>query len=181
MNLGNSNINDDIRLTMGGFWIRSLAFATDIFIIYAIISIMSLTVRLGILTGACVLDMPHGTFLDLRAILINFIKIFVACAYFVYFHAATGQTPGKRIFRLRVVNTEGMPIGFVRSAIRFIAYIISALPMYMGFILIALNHKKQGLHDLICKTYVIKTCKAASYTYESEKNQTVSSKNIIDI
>ncbi|MBN2372232.1 RDD family protein [bacterium] len=167
MNQDNSNINDDMRITMGGFWIRSLAFTTDIIIIYALQSILSLTVRLGILTGARVLDMSHSAFFDLKTSMINFIKIFVICAYFIYFHATTGQTLGKRVFRLRVVSAEGMTIGFVRSALRFIAYIISALPLCMGFILIALNHKKQGLHDFVCQTYVIKTCKSASHAYES--------------
>ena len=39
---------------------------------------------------------------------------------------------------------------------RYLAYLVSMLPLCFGFLWIAWDKKKQGWHDKIAKTYVIK-------------------------
>ena len=65
-------------------------------------------------------------------------------------------TVGKRIFNLYVVRTDGSKIGFWRALARAAAYILSSLFFGMGFLMIAFNKDKQGLHDLICDTMVVR-------------------------
>lgn len=37
---------------------------------------------------------------------------------------------------------------------RFVGYLVNSFTMGIGYLLIAFTSKKQGLHDLIAKTYV---------------------------
>lgn len=66
-------------------------------------------------------------------------------------------TVGKRILGLKVVDLEGNRIGFARSLGRYFAYIPSGLIFYLGYVMVGVTEKKQGLHDMMAKTYVIKT------------------------
>lgn len=58
---------------------------------------------------------------------------------------------------LRVVSTDGQPMTMGKAFIRYIGYIISAIVFYLGFIWIAIDKDKQGWHDKIANTYVIKS------------------------
>jgi len=140
-----------------GFWIRLIAFAIDLFCISVIESAFSWTIRLGTITGARLLEMSPETMHDVRQFLTTFTGVVIVALYFIYFHGMFGQTPGKRLLHLKVIRTDGSPLGFTKAAERFFGYILSFLPLYVGFLLIAFNRKKQGLHDLIARTYVIKT------------------------
>lgn len=86
------------------------------------------------------------------------ISLLIGIAYYVYFWGATGATPGKMALGLKVIGTDGtMPIGYVRAFIRYIGYIISAIVCLLGYLLILVDDQKQGLHDKIASTYVVKS------------------------
>ncbi|MGA1841823.1 MAG: RDD family protein [bacterium] len=150
-------IKTDINKSKGGFWIRTLAFIIDLIFINILIRIFAWTIKLGVITGARIMLAKPETFFDLREFLITAIGIAIIVFYFVYFHGRTGQTPGKRLLHLKVIRTDGSPLGLDKAIERFFCYIISLLPLYIGFIFIAFNKDKQGLHDIIAHTYVIKT------------------------
>ena len=76
-------------------------------------------------------------------------------AYFTYFHGTTGQTPGKRLLGLRVVQETGEPIGLGTAFLRWVGYIVSGIPMLMGFLWAGADRRKQGWHDKIAGTVVI--------------------------
>ncbi len=67
-----------------------------------------------------------------------------------------GATPGKLALALKVVDarTGGRP-STGRLALRFLCYLVSALPLYLGFLWIAVDRRKQGWHDKIAGTVVI--------------------------
>lgn len=83
--------------------------------------------------------------------------IFMSMLYFTYFHGATGQTPGKMIFGLRVVQVTGEKMTFGIGFLRWVGYIISSIIFNFGFIWIAFDGKKQGWHDKIAGTVVVRT------------------------
>ncbi|MGA1843145.1 MAG: RDD family protein [bacterium] len=147
----------DRDLPRAGFWIRLLAFIIDLFCIGLIETVFSWSITLGTITGARLLEMNPETMLDVRQFLTNITWIVIVALYFIYFHGRFGQTPGKRLLHLKVIRTDGSPLGFTKAAERFIGYILSFLPLYVGFLLIAFSKEKQGLHDLIAKTFVIRT------------------------
>jgi len=65
-------------------------------------------------------------------------------------------TIGKGILGLRVTDLDGNRITFLRAAIRDLAKIISAFILLIGFIMVAFTERKQGLHDMIAGTLVVK-------------------------
>ena len=67
-----------------------------------------------------------------------------------------GATPGKIAFSARIVDARsgGKP-SLARLAVRYLAYVASALPFFLGFAWIAIDRRKQALHDKIAGTRVI--------------------------
>jgi uncharacterized RDD family membrane protein YckC len=67
-----------------------------------------------------------------------------------------GATPGKIAFSARIVDARsgGKP-SLARLALRYFAYLASALPFFLGFAWIAIDRRKQALHDKIAGTRVI--------------------------
>ena len=79
--------------------------------------------------------------------------------YFTYFESTTGQTLGKQLIGIRVVDdTTLQHLDFGRSLVRNILRIIDWLPFFylIGFILIATNPKKQRIGDMAARSIVVK-------------------------
>ena len=81
--------------------------------------------------------------------------VFVQMAYQIFFLGKYGATPGKMLCKLKVVAAEGGPIGYGRATGRFFAEMISGMACYIGYIMVAFDSQKRGLHDYICNTRVI--------------------------
>ena len=81
--------------------------------------------------------------------------IFFSWLYFACQESSSKQaTIGKRTFGLVVTDPEYRRISFGRATIRWIAKILSALILYIGFIMIGFTRRKQGLYDMVAGTYV---------------------------
>jgi uncharacterized RDD family membrane protein YckC len=65
-------------------------------------------------------------------------------------------TVGKWLLGMKVTDEQGQKIGFGRASLRFWAKILSAATLWWGFFMIAWTERKQGLHDKIAGTLVIK-------------------------
>ena len=59
---------------------------------------------------------------------------------------------------LRDINAEGKKISFGRATGRHFAKYLSAFLLCVGYILVAFDDRKRGLHDMIAGTYVISRC-----------------------
>ena len=80
----------------------------------------------------------------------------VSVAYFVGFWIWRGQTPGKMALGIKVIRTDSSPVKWQCALCRFLGYIVSALTLFIGFIWVAFDGHKQGLHDKLADTYVVK-------------------------
>ncbi len=88
---------------------------------------------------------------------VPFIGLLVNWLYFAYFESSERQaTPGKTAMGLKVTDTDGKRLSFVTASIRYFAKFISSLVLFLGFVMIAFDAKKQGLHDKIAGTLVMK-------------------------
>jgi uncharacterized RDD family membrane protein YckC len=76
--------------------------------------------------------------------------------YFFVFHAARGQTPGKRLLGLLVIDKYGGRPGLLRTLVRTAAYVLSLLPCSLGFLWIGFDRERRALHDWIAGTYVVR-------------------------
>ncbi len=75
--------------------------------------------------------------------------------YFAFFWSLVGFTPGKAVLGLRVVKHNGAKISFFRAIIRFFSYWISAIPIFLGFLWVLWDPKRQAWHDKIAGTQVL--------------------------
>jgi len=88
--------------------------------------------------------------------LINFVLLW---GYYVVFELLwNGQTPGKRVAKIRVVRTDGNPIGFLQSTIRNLVRFVDLMPTAYGFGLITMffNKNSRRLGDFAAGTLVIR-------------------------
>jgi uncharacterized RDD family membrane protein YckC len=77
--------------------------------------------------------------------------------YFIGFWTVLGQTPGMMLFGMHLVrDADGSPPGFGRSILRYVGYFVSSLLLFIGFIWVAFDRKKQGWHDKLAGTVVVR-------------------------
>jgi uncharacterized RDD family membrane protein YckC len=89
--------------------------------------------------------------------IIPMIGSFVVLAVNIYLIQKEGYSIGKKLFNLRIIKEDGKTPSLVDAIIReVIGKFISAIVLGLGFLLIAIDEKKQGLHDKLAKTYVVK-------------------------
>lgn len=87
------------------------------------------------------------------------VGLLVGVAYYSFFEGGPrGQTPGKIVLDIRVVDFEsGGAIGYGRGALRYVGRIISAIPCYLGYFWMLWDREKQCWHDKIATTVVVPT------------------------
>lgn len=142
---------------------RLAAYLIDLLLIGAI---LTLTVRLPLL----LVQMLNPASWFLSPILFRFspydIFLYLAgSAYFIVMTYLTGATVGKRLMNLRVVACDDSKLTFVNVLYReTIGRYLSSL-LFVGYLLIGVSETKQGLHDRLCDTQVIYTCKCRPVVY----------------
>jgi uncharacterized RDD family membrane protein YckC len=88
---------------------------------------------------------------------LNLLQIVVSWLYYAYQESSPKQaTLGKQAVGIKVTDLDGQPIGFGQATGRYFAKILSFCTIYIGFIMAAFTEKKQGLHDMIAGTLVVK-------------------------
>jgi uncharacterized RDD family membrane protein YckC len=75
--------------------------------------------------------------------------------YFTGFTAAHGQTPGKALMRLRVVQENGQKPTILNSFLRAIVLIFSIGLLFVPLAYVLINPQRRALHDLFAGTYVV--------------------------
>lgn len=86
--------------------------------------------------------------------IISYVFPIVATILFWRYKCAT---PGKMWLKMKVVDeVTGEPMSYLQSTIRYFAYIISIIPLGLGFLWIIWDSKKQSWHDKIARTVVVR-------------------------
>ena len=78
-----------------------------------------------------------------------------AMVYFVAFWTTTGQTPGARLLQFRVVPRKGDELKPRRAIVRAIGLVLAAIPLFAGYLPIAIGRKRRGLQDYLARTMVV--------------------------
>jgi uncharacterized RDD family membrane protein YckC len=117
-----------------GFWQRFGAYVVDVIFIDIVNVILVVALR-----GA-----GYG------------IGLLISIAYFSYFEGGSGQTPGKRLVGVRVVDaTTGEPIGYGRGVIRWLGRILSGIVILLGYLWMLWDREKQCWHDKAATDVVV--------------------------
>jgi len=94
-------------------------------------------------------------------------QILIAIVIILLWVKWEGQSVGKKILNIKIVNHNYNEITTKTAIIRYIGYLISMFPIFIGYSIVAFRKDRQALHDMIAKTYVIHTDKEKD-EYESE-------------
>jgi uncharacterized RDD family membrane protein YckC len=80
----------------------------------------------------------------------------LAFGYFPYFWSTSGQTPGMKMMRIKVVrDIDGGPVTSGQAILRLIGFWVSGAVFYIGYIWIFIDKRRRGWMDLIAGTIVI--------------------------
>ena len=146
---------EEFALEYAGFWIRLGASIIDtIFILLIMYTIYYIVSGFSVHTVSATLSFPCVGF---KSWLLNLVYLAgLSLVYIIGFWTWRGQTPGKMIVGIKVIRTDSSPITWQYSCRRYLGYIASTVILCIGFIIIAFDKRKQGLHDRIADTYVVK-------------------------
>jgi uncharacterized RDD family membrane protein YckC len=87
-------------------------------------------------------------------LLISWVAPFVAV---IWFWRAKQGTPGKMALSLHVVDaTTGRTLSTGQSVGRYFAYLVSIVPLFIGFVWVAFDKRKQGWHDKLVGSVVVR-------------------------
>jgi uncharacterized RDD family membrane protein YckC len=104
------------------------------------------------LTEAGTLDAALGPILAAYGMLL----VIIPWLYFAGFESSRSQaTPGKVLMSLVVTDMQGSKPTFARTTLRFFGKFISALIIFIGFLMIGFTKRHQGLHDRIAGCLVL--------------------------
>ena len=136
-----------------GFWIRVVASLLDMLALGLLESFLgSLLIRASGLEPG--FHSPEGRMIMLTVASFGLV---LGYAYRVFFIGYCGQTPGKMAVRIKVIRTDGTEVGYVRALLReVVGKFLSKLLLGIGYLMVAFDSRKQGLHDKIADTYVVK-------------------------
>lgn len=128
-------------LTKAGFWRRSWAFGVDFLLV------------------AFVVALAEGTFGWSEGEIADVVYGLATTAYFIalWSSAGGGQTVGMRALGIRVVRVDGSELSVPGALLRYMGLSLALAVLFLGVIAVAFDHNKQGWHDKMVGTYVVRT------------------------
>ncbi|HYI78724.1 MAG TPA: RDD family protein [Chryseolinea sp.] len=151
-----------------GFWLRFAAYVIDYIIIYVVQSFVFIPILgvLGISFASKMDSMDNMSDAESMGMAMGFAAVMAATAllttiiailYWSIMESSKYQaTVGKMALGLKVSDVDGQNLDFVKSLIRNVCKIISGMILGIGYIMAGFTERKQGLHDIIAGTLVVK-------------------------
>jgi uncharacterized RDD family membrane protein YckC len=133
-----------------GLITRALAFAIDAGIVNAVAIVTAAVVSLTF----SVVTVPNEVQVVVAAVG-GMVYLLWTVGYFVTFWATTGQTPGSRVLRIRVIPASGERLPPRRALVRFIGLTLAVIPLFAGFLPILVDDRRRGLQDMLARTVVV--------------------------
>jgi uncharacterized RDD family membrane protein YckC len=132
-----------------GFWMRFIAFLIDSFVMVAI-----MVPLLAAVYGWSYFDAARAGFAGSWDFVVQVVLPAVAA---ILFWRYKGATPGKMAISARIVDARSGQDATTRQLVlRYFAYFVSIFTLFIGFAWIGIDRKKQGFHDKIAGTLVVK-------------------------
>jgi uncharacterized RDD family membrane protein YckC len=141
-----------------GFWIRFVAYLLDSIVVGAVT--FGLIKATGVITVFCppgVTDASDPSCGGTQIAPLFYVILLLPLLYNILLWAV-GGTLGQRLLGLRVVNAAtGGNLGIARSLLRYVGLIIATIPIYLGLVWAGFDPRKQGWHDKIAGSFVLRT------------------------
>jgi uncharacterized RDD family membrane protein YckC len=148
----NKNVTDSTELEYVGFWPRVWASLIDTILVgvIAIPLLMAIYGRERLADGVTISG--YAGF---------FISYILPAIAVIAFWSVKEATPGKMVIGAKIVDaqTGGTP-SFRQHVVRYLGYFLSTFFFCLGFLWIAFDKKKQGWHDKLAGTVVVRPMKS---------------------
>lgn len=96
-------------------------------------------------------------FADQESAIRDIILYLMPVVLVLLFWSAKQATPGKMLIGAKIVDANsGLAPTFSKLCIRYIGYLVSLIPLGLGYLWIAFDPKKQGWHDKLAGTVVVR-------------------------
>lgn len=146
-----TGLDDDAPLPeerYAGFWIRALALLIDTALVWSITIPILLTVH-----GQAYWESDSFFYSPLDFLLSWVLPTIVE----ITFWHIRGASPGKMIVGVRIIDAKaGGPLTLAQCVGRYFAMYLSLLPLGMGFLWIGADARRQGWHDMLAGTLVVR-------------------------
>ena len=134
--------------TPAGFWIRLLAWIID-----SIVLVMVQLVLLTVMPGTSIEAYYTAETLWTTA---DSVMTLLSAVYYTVGVSVFSTTVGKRVLGMYVLRKDGSKVSGLRALARHVASGLSALLLFIGYLMIGFSSDKRGLHDHICDTVVVR-------------------------
>jgi uncharacterized RDD family membrane protein YckC len=142
-------------LQYAGFWIRFASYLIDVIPIGIIGGILNVSTGTGY---SCRFDSSNAYHCNAGTGYIgSWVGFAILGVYWVLTWSLLGASLGQKALGMRVVNAiSGDRIDIGKAVIRYVGFVISAIPFALGLIWAGFDPRKQGWHDKIAGTYVVR-------------------------
>ena len=128
-----------------GFWARFGASMLDTLLLFAVL------VPLVLVFGDSRNDYALSGGMD------AVVSYILPAALVLWFWSAKQATPGKMAIKARIVDAKtGKPATTGKLVIRYIGYIVSAIPLCLGYLWVVFDARRQAWHDKLAGTVVVR-------------------------
>ncbi len=141
----------------GGFWRRVAAALVDGIGLWVVSLAASFVMRVSAGVPVAPIWKASSGATPLFTCVEGLIGLIIDWIYFAGLESSVRQaTLGKMALKIRVTDLAGRRISFGRATGRYFGKILSTLILFIGFLMVAFSEKKQGLHDRIAETLVVR-------------------------
>jgi len=138
---------EESELVYAGFWPRLGAYLLDAVLLYLIIYAL-----LFMMYGLGYFEDPNAYWGPMQPL----ISYGVAPALILLFWINKSRTPGKMAIAATIVDAQtGAKPSTKQFLIRYLGYLLSTLPLFLGFLWVVFDSRKQSWHDKLAGTVVV--------------------------
>jgi len=137
-----------------GFWLRFLAYLIDSILLSLVFC--PLGIGFGFVAASAGIS-SNSPEMNLVNAFMNIVSLIAGWIYFGLLESSSWQaTIGKKLLNLKVTDMNGYRLSFGNATGRYFAKILSGLICFIGFFMAGFTERKQGLHDMVANTLVVK-------------------------
>jgi len=143
------NEEENTEITQyAGFWIRVGAAIID-------------TILIGLITIPPLIGIYGMEYFDSTDLVVGawdfWISWILPAIAVIIFWVCKSATPGKMLTKIKIIDAKsGGKLSVGQSIGRYLAYFVSMIPLMLGIFWVGLDKKKQGWHDKLANTLVVK-------------------------
>lgn len=148
-------VQQSVQVQYAGFGIRALAYLIDSVMVSIIGFVINFVIAfIAVIGNPNAVNDSQSTAVSVMSYIVSFL---ISFSYYAGMWMMNGATFGQRWLGLRVVDEYDFgAVGPGKAVIRYLGMVVSFLICFLGVIWVAFDSRKQGLHDKLAGTVVIR-------------------------